>query len=46
VAGEVDPAGRAYQAELEAVAIHGAGDVAATAWPPRERLRQLRKRRR
>lgn len=31
-----DAAERAYRAELDAVAIHGAADVAATAWPPRE----------
>lgn len=31
-----EAAERAYRAELEAIAIHGAGDVAATAWPGRE----------
>ncbi len=31
-----DAADRAYRAELEAVSIHGAGDVAATAWPSRQ----------
>lgn len=31
-----DAAMAAYRAELEALAIHGEGAVAATAWPPRE----------
>ena len=30
-----DLAAAAYRAELDALAVHGAGDVAATGWPPR-----------